>query len=515
MPHLASSDRTQVKMLSLEEMVLPDSVARAIDAFVEALPLEKLGFDISSASTGRAAYHPSVFLKLYLYGYMNRIRSSRKLETECRRNIELMWLLGELTPAYHSIADFRAQHSDQIRKVFKTLVLFSKGQGLIGGRLVAIDGTKVRAMNSKKNNYNTKKIERHIDYIDNKVNEYMQQLDEHDKGENDSEGLISKKELKEAVTKLKERRKKYTDLADELKRTGQDQISTSDPDAKQMIIRGPITEVAYNLQAAVDEKNNLVVHYEATQNNDRNALHGVASKAKQLIGEKDFEVLADKGYHNGGQLAKCAKDNITTYVPAPEHVHTTSVPTYEYLVENFVYDEQSDTYTCPQNQVLKTNGNWYNKHREKYNYKIKHYKTSSCLDCPARGQCTMNKSGRLIERSEFQNAVDMNNKRVVMNRAKYNKRQCINEHVFGIIKRQWGYDHTLMKGLKNVDAETGLIFTAFNIKRILNIFGTKKFIGKIKKYPKHPFLKLFQRTLAIFSKIEDGNLYSINTRAVA
>jgi transposase len=506
MPHLASSDRTQVKMLSLEEMVLPDSVARAIDAFVEALPLEKLGFDTSSATTGRAAYHPSVFLKLYLYGYMNRIRSSRKLEAECRRNIELMWLLGELTPAYHSIADFRAQHPDQIRKVFKTLVLFSKGQGLIGGKLVAIDGTKVRAMNSKKNNYNTKKIERHVEYIDNKVNEYMAQLDEHDKGENDSEGLITKKELKEAVTKLKERKKKYTDLADELKRTGQDQISTSDPDAKQMIIRGPITEVAYNLQAAVDEKNNLVVHYEATQNNDRNALHGVATKAKQLVGENDFEVLADKGYHNGGQLDKCAKDNITTYVPAPEHVHTTSVPIQDYLVENFVYDEQSDSYTCPQGQTLKTNGHWYNKHRDKYNYKVKHYKTSSCQGCPARGVCTMNKSGRLIERSEFQNAVDMNNKRVVMNRAKYNKRQCINEHVFGIIKRQWGYDHTLMKGLKKVDAETGLIFTAFNIRRILNILGTKKFIRKMKKLLKGPFLALNRILILNFIKVENENM---------
>ena len=482
MPHLASSDRTQVKMLSLEEMVLPDSVCRAIDAFVEALDLAKLGFDTSSAHTGRAAFHPSVFLKLYLYGYMNRVRSSRKLEAECRRNVELMWLLGELTPAYHSIADFRKQHGEQIRNVFKTLVMFSKGQGLIGGKLVAIDGTKVRAVNSKKNNYNSGKIARHIEYIDNKLQEYMTQLDEHDRSENDSEGLITKKDLKEAVQKLKKRKQKYLDLTQELIRTGQDQISTTDPESKQMLIRGAITEVAYNLQAAVDDKNNLVVHYEATNKNDRNALHKVATQTKEMLGVKELEVLADKGYHNGGQLEKCANDGIITYVAAPEHVHNTSIPTADYLVEKFIYDEKTDTYTCPEQQTLVTNGSWYNKHKTKYNYKVKHYKTSACQQCPAKALCTRNKSGRLIERTEFQKSVDANNQRVVINRAKYNRRQCINEHVFGIIKRQWGYDHTLMKGVKNVDAETGLIFIAFNIRRILNILGPKKFIRRLGKY---------------------------------
>ena len=507
MPHLASADRTQIKMLSLEEMVLPDSLARAIDAFVEVLNLEKLGFDVSTATTGRSPYHPSVFLKLYLYGYMNRIRSSRKLEAECRRNIELMWLLGELSPAYHSIADFRAMHSDQIRNVFKTLVLISRGQGLIGGKLVAIDGTKVRAMNSKKNNYNNKKIERHVEYIDNKVKEYMSQMDEQDHGENDGEGKITKKELKEAVKKLKERRQKYTNLADELKRTGQDQISTSDPDAKQMLIRGAITEVAYNLQAAVDEKNNLVVHYQATQNNDRNALHATAMKAKKAMGVSKIEVLADKGYHNGGQLDKCMKDDITTYVPPSEHVHNASIPTPDYLVEKFNYDEQTDAYTCPQGQLLKTNGNWYNKHREKYNYKVKHYKTSACIGCPARSLCTVNKSGRLLERSEFQKAVDMNNRRVVMNREKYNKRQCMNEHVFGVIKRQWGFDHTLVKGLKKVDAETGIIFTAYNLRRIINIIGIKKFIRKMKKRMGRFFSTDFKTFLEWVEKIEIKTLF--------
>lgn len=481
MPHIPSTDRSQVKLISLEEMVLPDSVARAIDAFVNALDLEKLGFDVRTASTGRYPFHPTVFLKLYLYGYMNRIRSSRKLEAECKRNIELMWLLGELTPAFRVIADFRAQHGQQIRNVFKTLVRFSKGQGLIEGKLLAIDGTKVRAMNSKKNNYNQKKIARHIEYIDTKVNEYLSQLDEQDKSEHDSQGLISKKEIDTAVKQLKERKKEYKKLSKELEKTGEDQISTSDPDARQMIIRGAITEVAYNLQAAVDEKNNLVVHYEASQNNDRNALHRVALAAKETLEKKTIEVLADKGYHNGGQIDKCTKENIITYVAPSEHIHNVPVPTEDYLIEKFSYNEKKDTYTCPQGETLRTNGNWYNKHRDKYNYQVKHYKTGACMNCVAQADCTMNKHGRLIERSQYQTAVDKNNLRIRKEMGKYKKRQCINEHVFGIIKRQWGFDHTLMKGLKKVDAETGMIFTAYNFRRIINIIGIEKFIKIMRK----------------------------------
>ena len=481
MQHIPIADRSQVKMISLEEMVLSESTARAIDAFVNALDLAKLGFDVSLASTGRYPFHPSVFLKLYLYGYMNRIRSSRKLEAECKRNIELMWLLGELAPAFRSIAGFRAQHGEQIRNVFKTLVRFSKHQGLIQGKLLAVDGTKVRAQNSKKNNYNQKKIDRHIAYIDNKVNEYMSLLDQQDRQENDSEGLISKKDIQTAVKQLKERKKGYHKLSRKLEKSGQDQFSASDPDARQMIIRGTITEVAYNLQTAVDEKNSLVVHYQTTQNNDRNALHRVASTAKQILGNKHIEVLADKGYHNGGQIDKCSKENITTYVAPAEHVHNVPVPAPEYLIEHFTYNKKKDYYTCPEGKKLHTNGNWYDKRRDKYNYRVKHYKTAACINCPSMSDCTMNKHGRLIERSQYQQSVEENNRRVLENMKKYKKRQCINEHIFGIIKRQWGYDHTLMKGLKKVDAETGIIFTAYNLRRLINLIGIQKFIKIMKK----------------------------------
>lgn len=476
MAHIPPSDRNQIKMISLEEMVAPNSIARAVDAFVNALDMNALGFDLSTAHTGRSPFHPSVFLKLYLYGYMNRIRSSRKLEAECKRNVELMWLIGELTPAFRVIAQFRADHGDQIRNVFKTLVQFSKGQGLLGATLIAIDGTKVRAVNSKKNNYNQKKIERHIQYIDNKVEEYLKKMDEQDTSENDSEGMISKKEIETAVKVLKKRKKNYEKLSQHLTDNKQDQISTSDPDAKQMLIRGAITEVSYNLQTAVDDKNNLVVHYEATQNNDRNALHKVSTDAMKNLGVKEIEVLADKGYHNGGQIDKCTKDKITTYVAPPEHVHNTPVPTPDYLIEKFSYDPKRDIYNCPQGKKLKSNGNWYKKRGEKYNYQVKHYKTSACMNCKAKMLCTMNKRGRLVERSEHQTSVDKNNYRVRTNMNKYKKRQCINEHVFGIIKRQWGFDHTLMKGLKKVDAETGIIFSVYNLRRIINIIGIKEFI---------------------------------------
>lgn len=506
MAHISPLDRNQIKMISLEEMVAPESVARAIDAFINALDMEALGFDLSTAHTGRSPFHPSVFLKLYLYGYMNRIRSSRKLEAECKRNVELMWLIGELTPAFRVIAQFRADHGNQIRNVFKTLVQFSKGQGLIGATLIAIDGTKVRAVNSKKNNYNQKKIERHIQYIDNKVEDYLNKLDEQDNSEKDSEGMISKKEIEKAVKVLKKRKKQYQKLSQHLIDNKQDQISTSDPDAKQMIIRGAITEVAYNLQTAVDDKNNLVVHYEASQNNDRNALHRVSTDAMENLGVKEIEVLADKGYHNGGQIDKCTKDKITTYVAPPEHVHNTPVPTPDYLVEKFTYNEKTDTYTCPQGETLYTNGNWYKKHAEKFNYQVKHYKTPACMNCKAKMLCTMNKRGRLIERSEHQTSVDKNNYRVRNNMTKYKRRQCINEHVFGIIKRQWGYDHTLMKGLKKVDGETGIIFSVYNLRRIINIIGIKEFIEMMMN---PHFLKIssyLKAFTAHFKKIRKHNI---------
>jgi|CXWL01.1.fsa_nt_gi transposase len=515
MAHIPASDRTQLKMISLEEMVMPDSVARAIDAFVSALPLAELGFDVSTADTGRSPFHPSVFLKLYLYGYMNRIRSSRKLEAECKRNLELMWLLGELTPAFRSIADFRAEHGEQIRNVFKTLVRFSKNNGLIEGSLIAVDGTKVRAQNSKKNNFNQKKIDRHVEYIDNKVNEYMELLQENDRSENDSKGLLSKKEIETAVKKLKDRKEGYKQLSRELIKTGQEQLSTTDPDAKQMIIRGAITEVAYNLQTAVDEKNNLVVHYEASQNNDRNALHRVAYAAKETLNQKKVEVLADKGYHNGGQIDKCTTDGITTYVAPQEHVHNAPVPTADYLIEKFSYNEKRDCYTCPAGQQLTTNGNWYDKSRGKYDYKVKHYKTSTCMECAIMSQCTMNKKGRLIERSQFQKSVDMNNKRVRINMDKYKKRQCINEHVFGIIKRQWGFDHTLMKGLKKVDAETGFIFTAYNFRRIINIIGIEKFIWKIRKGPGFLFFGLIRTLTTALQKLNSLENFHLRIATIA
>jgi transposase len=309
MEYIQAHNRSQVRMNCLEEQIASDNQVRVLDAFVEQLELVQLGYQIPLLKAeGRPPYSPKLFLKLCLYGYLNGLRSSRRLEKESKRNIELQWLLSELSPNYHSIADFRKINSKALRNTFKLFVLFMKEADLIAGDIVAIDGTKVRAHNSKKNNYSPKKIERHLAYIEEKTNEYIQQLDTNDSQENEA----PIQQVKEKLARLAQNKIKYELLADKLEQSGEPQISTTDEDARALLVQGQVVEVSYNMQAAVDAKHKLIVATHTINRNDRNAMSAIALEAKENIQVKTFTALLDKGYHNGREIDLCAQHNIQT-----------------------------------------------------------------------------------------------------------------------------------------------------------------------------------------------------------
>jgi transposase len=482
---LIGNDRNQMQLMSLSMFISSDNPVRLIDAFVDKIELSKIGVKIPDAVEGRSAFPPSSLMKLYFYGYLNRVRSSRKLEKECERNIEVKWLMQELAPCYKTIADFRKNYPDVITNVFKLFVGFIKNAELIGANTVAIDGSKFRAVNSKKNNFNQKKIDRYQEYIQRQAEQYLKELDEADNEEDAQEKLLKINKIKEKLEFLKERQRKYDNLQQALDNSDEIQISTTDPDSRALIINRNTVEVAYNTQSTVDDKYNLVVDYQATNENDTKALFEMSKRAKEVVEKDTITVLADKGYHNGEQLAFCEDENITTIVACREQ-STVKHLEKEFLVENFTYDKENDTYTCPNGEILRTNGNWYNKNHDSEkrkktrknttNYRLKQYKTTACKSCHLKEQCTKIKTGRMIERSEHQDVVDRNNQRLHVQKELYRRRQAIVEHPFGTIKRAWGFSFTLLKGLRKVNGEMGLIFIAYNFIRVKNILGFDKFM---------------------------------------
>jgi transposase len=493
MPLLQGTHRHQTGISSLDDFITPDHPVRLIDALVEKLDLEKLHIHLPQSEEGRPAFHPKILLKLYLYGYMNGIRTSRKLEKECMRNMEVRWLLEELLPCYKTIADFRKDYPLELKNVFRLFTSFLREQNLIEGKTVAADGSKFRAVNSKKNNYNADKIERHQNYINKKTEEYLQQLDENDQRESGSDEIKIKREaIAEQLKKLKERKLKYDELARQIKAGDATQISTTDPESRSMLINHNLLEVSYNVQTVSDEKHSLVAHFEVTSENDTKALFKIANDTKEELEKETITVLADKGYSTGEQMSKCEQAGIITLV-APKDVTSVKHLEEKYLVDNFIYNKEADTYTCPEGHTLITNGNWYNRshddrsRKNSTTYQVKHYKTKSCLTCPVRQQCTLNKRGRMISRSEHQETVDRNNARVRANYALYRRRQELIEHIFGTIKRSLGYTYTLLKGKKKITGEFSLIYLAYNFMRTKNILGFDKMLKAINNWtPKYP-----------------------------
>ncbi|SFG86922.1 IS1182 family transposase [Pontibacter chinhatensis] len=452
---------------SLEELIAPDNEVRFIDAFVDSLPLEKLGFRTDFPENGRPAYHPTVLLKLLVYGYLNRIRSSRCLERECGRNLEVMWLLGQLAPDHNTIANFRKNNARAITRVFRATVKLARHFDLVGGELLAGDSTKLRAQNSKKNNFNRGKIARHLAYIEDRLTDCQLGLGQ--------TGEASQVEcLLDAIARHALRREYYLQLLQQLQDSGEDQVSISDPESRQMIIRNTITEVAYSVQATVDAKYCLLIDYQVTNHNDTKAMGNMLRRAKSIVGNSSFTALFDKGYYTGSELEVAQKLGVTALVaiPAP----AASAPDPAYNLEHFVYDSTTNTYTCPEGHTLTTNGHVYTKNLNRsHPTHFYQYRTKACKTCEARARCTTAKNGKLIERNTYTPLFEENRQRIAANPELYRRRQAIVEHPFGTIKRQWGYSYVLTKkGIERASADVGLMLVAYNLRRIFNTIGLER-----------------------------------------
>lgn len=432
MQYIQGKNRKQSVLFpqSLDEIISADNEVRIIDLFAESINLADFKFIIKNATEGRPAYNPKDLLKLFVYGYLNSIRSSRVLEKECHRNVEVMWLMKQLAPDHNTISNFRRDNQKAIRQVFRHTVSIAAQFNLIGGKLIAGDSTKLRAQNSKKNNFNESKIEQHLVYIDNKLNEYNKALETAD---NENKEIILAQ-----IDKQNNRKVFYNNLSKELDQNGDTQISTTDPDSRQMITRNNITEVAYNVQTLVDAKHNLPIDYKVTNENDSKAMGTMLRRAKVILKTTDFTALYDKGYHTGSEIKKGIEMGINIMVAVPG-------------VASFAPDER-------------------------YIYFVKHYKTNNCLNCPVLALCTKNKKGRLLERSEYQPYIEQNKKNIEANNQTYKRRQAIVEHPYGIIKRQWGFYYvTTKKGISHASADVGLMFVAFNLRRLMNIIDKNSF----------------------------------------
>ena len=471
---------------SIDDAIAQDNEIRLIDLFVDSLKLPDFGFVFNFVENGRPAYHPSDLLKIFIYGYLNRIRSSRILQKECSRNIELIWLLKGLAPDHNTIANFRKDNPKAIARVFRATVKMASYFELIGGTLVAGDSTKLRAQNSKKNNFNPNKIERHIAYIDAKLEEYNATLAKED------DDAMMKESIEKKIQKHTARKQKYIEYQNTINTTAITQISTSDPDSRLIMTRNNISEVAYNAQTVVDAKHNIPIDFKVTNQNDSKAMGGMLRRAKTILGHNDFMDIYDKGYHTGSEFEYANRLRIDVLVAIPGV--SAHAPDLAYDLEYFKYNKESDTYNCPANQTMTTNGNWYSKKNGKSITQVKHYKTSSCLSCAFFEKCTKNKRGRLIERSQYGDLIDQNKVRIENNYEIYRRRQAIVEHPYGVIKRQWDFYYIMTKKtIKRASADVGLIFTAYNLRRIFNLVDP----NVLKQYLK-TLTFIFKATKAIF-----------------
>lgn len=454
---------------SLDDYVAQDNPVRFLEAFVEELDFETLGFKHSTLkSTGCPPFHPADLLKLYLYGYLNRIHSSRKLQAETYRNLEVLWLLKKLHPDFRTISNFRKDNKKAIKLVSRQFILLCKDLNLFSGKLVAIDGSKFRAQNSKDNNFTKKKLENLIARIDKSLEDYTNKADEKDAIEAKSKASkLTEEELQKKIESLKERKKKYETIQEQLEQSGEKQISLIDPDSRSMKMSNSC-DVCYNVQTAVDEKHKLIlVHQETNIVTDRNLLSSVALEAKETLQQETLDVTVDQGYFDVEEVEKCIENGITPYMKRP----STSANKKKGLFtkEEFRYDKEKDCYICPANQELKRSFSTTEKGRE-----ITYYKTTACNGCPLRAKCTENKRGRRISRIKNEHLLEEMEERVLQYPEKVKKRGALVEHPFGTIKGEMRHRQFLTRGLEGISGEMSLSILAYNMKRVLKILGMKK-----------------------------------------
>jgi transposase len=479
MGYIEGQDRNQIILFpeSIDDYVSENSSVRVIDEYVEQLQMGELNFKKAvCALTGRPPYSPKDLLKIYLYGYLNRVRSSRRLEQEAARNIEVIWLLKKLKPDFKTIADFRKDNKKALKTVFRDFTKLCDEWGLFGKELVAIDGSKFRACNSKRNNFSEKKLDRHIKYIDEKIDKYLQELDEGDVNEN-HDRKPDAGEIKKRIQELKNRKEKYEGYKKQLEEKGENEVSTTDPDARLMCNNNNSVDVNYNVQTTVDAKHNIILDFKVTQKpNDLGELDNMALRAKKLFEGKKFEALADKGYYKAEDLKKCVDKGITPYVT--KQIYSNGTGDRDFYSDRFTYDKDKNIYVCPAGKELH-----YRKDRKKNKKVIGHEYCNFevCKGCEFKSRCTTSEKGRAICRHVDQDFLDTIDLATELNMDKYRLRQMIVEHPFGTIKRSWGAYYFLTKRKISVSAEISISFLVYNLKRVMNILGIEEILRRLRE----------------------------------
>ena len=470
-------DRDQVTLFPdrLEDWIEAENSVRAIDAFVDALDLRELGFERATAcATGRPGYHPSVLLKLYIYGYLNRVQSSRRLEREAGRNVEMMWLTGRLAPDHKTIADFRKDNGAAIRKVCSQFVALCRKIGLLATASVAIDGSKFKAVNNRDRNFTAAKMQRRMQQIDESVARYLHQLDSADRQE-PSPALQSKVgRLQEKIVKLREQMQRLKALEVQMLDTSDQQISLTDPDARSMATSGRGSGVVgYNVQAAVETDHHLIIAHEVVQTgNDTSQLAPMAQKAKAALETETLEVVADRGYFSSEQILKCVTADVTVTLPKPQ---TSSNRLKGMFVKpDFRYVAEEDVYVCPANECLT-----YRYETEEKGLTLRRYWTNVCANCALKDQCTTG-TQRRITRWKHEHLLEEVQRRLDQNPEAMRQRRETVEHPFGTLKMRMGATHFLMKRLKNVRTEMALSVLAYNLTRVMNIIGIQPLMAAIR-----------------------------------
>jgi len=471
MNYKTGTDRDATYITTLDMSVDNDSWARVVDIFVDGLDLEQLGFKHATLNTqGNEPYHPSDMFKLIIYGQRHGLRSANKLSHHCKINLEVMWLLKGLRASARTICYFRTENEKAIKNAHQAFVKKLRSWKLIPGDLLALDSTKVRGQNSMKNNFNQRKIDRHLQYIDGKMEEYLQTIKK-------TRSRKTRKEIEDKLDTLVQRKEKYKEIEKQIEQSHDGQVSTVDPDARAVIKHRNIVEVGYNIQATVDAKHNMIVDMYVGSTSDRADL-GIAAKRSQDILNKDkIDLLADAGYANGADMAYCERKGIRTFIPqARKHLQKEE----GFNKSDFIYKKEDDTYTCPAGNKM-TLDLIFRKKMTKRKYRVKRYKTEKCEGCPLRAQCTTSPLGRRIERPFHQASLDRNNNRTKRYHDYYRLRQQIVEPVFGILKRQWHFDHVTHKGKVKVDTEVNIVAITYNLLRLINVKGIKWLEKKLNK----------------------------------
>lgn len=460
-------DRQQVTLLPecLDDFIGEDNPVRVVDAFVAELDLRALGFEgATPAAVGRPSYDPAVLLKIYIYGYLNRVASSRRLERECQRNVELMWLTGRLAPDFKTIADFRRDNGAGIRSVCRRFVQLCRQLKLFTQALVAIDGSKFKAVNSRDRNFTPAKIDKRQQQIEQSIQRYLDALETADRTQ-PAEMEAKTERLHDKIRKLRQQMRQLDEVKERLKTQPDGQLSLTDPDARSMATRGKGTGiVGYNVQVAVDAKHHLIVAHEVTNvGHDRMQLSPMAQAARDAMGKKRLEAVADRGYFNSPQIKDCHDKAIAVIVPKP--MTSGAKAEGRFSKNDFIYIARDDEYQCPAGQRA-----IYRFSREESGLLIRRYWSSACPQCPIKAQCTPS-DYRRISRWEHEPVLEAAQRRLDKRPEAMTLRRSTVEHVFGTLKHWMGSTHFLTRGLSRVATEMSLQVLAYNLKRVMSILG--------------------------------------------